>query len=480
MQFNSYIFILAFLPVFLAAYFLLGRRNATIRKGVIIAGGAVFYLWGGLALALIFGLSILVNYLFALVLTRIRKHKRLVLGIAVAVNIGLLFYFKYFNFFLTGLNQFFQTDFVMREIALPLGISFFTFQQIMYLVNVERGELKDLSLIDYLAYILYFPKLIMGPLTEPKFLLDQFQKEKTGLIDPVNVADGLKIFAFGLFKKVIFADMLSKVVASGLTNVDALTSADTLLLMLSYTFEIYFDFSGYSDMAEGVSVMLNIDLPMNFDSPYKALSVRDFWKRWHMSLTGFLTKYIYFPLGGSRKGKARTYLNTMIVFLVSGIWHGANWTFILWGILHGAFSVFDRLKDKVWNKLFKPIRWLLTFLVINVLWLLFTASSIHEWLTMMGRLLSFSDLSVSPFLTEALPDVSGIISRLGLTSLFPTAGTALLLGFLVLSFLICLIPQNNVRRLRKNSLPTMLVAALVLLVSILFLSGESVFVYFNF
>ena len=480
MQFNSYIFILAFLPVFLAAYFLLGRRNATIRKGVIIAGGAVFYLWGGLSLALIFGLSILVNYLFAYVLTGLKKHKRLLLGIAVAVNIGLLFYFKYFNFFLTGLNKFFQTDFVMREIALPLGISFFTFQQIMYLVNVERGELTGLSLIDYLAYILYFPKLIMGPLTEPKVLIDQLQEEKTGLLDPVNVADGLKLFAFGLFKKVIFADMLSKVVASGLTNVDALTSADTLLLMLSYTFEIYFDFSGYSDMAEGVSIMLNIDLPMNFDSPYKALSVRDFWKRWHMSLTGFLTKYIYFPLGGSRKGKARTYLNTMIVFLISGIWHGANWTFILWGILHGAFSVFDRLKDKVWNKILKPIRWLLTFLVINVLWLLFTASSIHEWLAMMGRLLSFSDLSVSPFLTEALPDVSGIISRLGLTSLFPTAGTALLLGFLVLSFLICLIPQNNVRRLRKNSLPTMLVAALVLLVSILFLSGESVFVYFNF
>lgn len=224
-----------------------------------------------------------------------------------------------------------RTEYSFKELFLPLGISFITFQQIAYLVSVYREELKEPSVVDYLVYILYFPKLLMGPLAEPIDFMGQLNDAATKKVNGDHTAQGLKLFSFGLFKKMILADTFATAFIWGQENISALTSVDCILVMLSYTFEIYFDFSGYSDMAVGVSRMLNITLPMNFNSPYKAVSIRDFWKRWHISLTNFFTKYIYIPLGGSRKGKAATYLNTMVVFIISGVWHGAGWSFIVCG-----------------------------------------------------------------------------------------------------------------------------------------------------
>ena len=263
------------------------------------------------------------------------------------------------------------------------------------MVAVYKKEISSINAIDYLAYILYFPKLLMGPLMDPVDFIEQFNSPKLKNVDWNNIAYGIKIFSFGLFKKMLLADTFSKAVSWGFSNIEAATSMDWILIMLFYTFEIYFDFSGYSDMAVGTSLMLNITLPINFDSPYKAVSIRDFWKRWHISLTKFLTKYIYIPLGGSRKGRIFTYLNTMIVFLVSGIWHGANWTFILWGLLHGAFSIFDRLIEKIPTKIFEPARWLATFLVINILWLLFRADSVQQWMDILKTIIGFSNTVVS-------------------------------------------------------------------------------------
>ena len=381
MQFNSYIFIMAFLPVFVIAYFVLNKIRPILGKIGLIFAGIVFYIYGGIEVAAVFGISIVINYLMAVIIAKF-IHKRYMLAVAISSNVGILLFFKYL-------------DFSIDDLVLPLGISFFTFQQIMYVVNIYN-EKVSLKLIDYLTYILYFPKILMGPLVDPKDFLDQINDADRKKVDWDNIANGLKIFSLGLFKKMVLADTFAMAVNWAFSNIDAATSMDWLLAMLFYTFEIYFDFSGYTDMAVGVSNMINIRLPINFDSPYKATSIRDFWKRWHISLTDFFTKYIYIPLGGNKKGKGRTYVNMMIVFLISGIWHGSNWTFILWGVLHGLFNVFDRITEKYRNKINIVIQWMVTFLTVSVLWLLFRSDSIEQWQSILYKIFTFARTVYTP------------------------------------------------------------------------------------
>ena len=331
MQFNSYYFILYFMPICLFLYYVGGRVKGKIKVYKLVLIVSSLFLFGcyGKDSLLLLILSLITNYTFIAVSKYIR-WKKLFMAIPIVVNILLLFYFKYLNFTIDSINSFFGTSLPLQSIILPIGISFFTFQQIAYIVAVYKGEVKP-GIIDYSCYILYFPKLVMGPLMDPVDFHEQINDVKVNQINVDHIAYGIKIFSYGLLKKVLLADTFYKAVEYGFSNSGANSSMDWLLIMLFYTFEIYFDFSGYSDMAIGTSLLFNIKLPINFDSPYKALSIRDFWKRWHISLTKFFTKYIYIPLGGNRKGFLFTCLNTMIVFLVSGIWHGANWTFIVWG-----------------------------------------------------------------------------------------------------------------------------------------------------
>ncbi len=299
MQFNSYIFIMAFLPIFVIVYFALSKVKPVSGKIVLIVAGAIFYIYGGWNIALILGISMVVNYSMSLLITKF-SQRRLLLTITILANVLILLYFKYLNFFITNINTFTEKEIPLKKIALPLGISFFTFQQIMYVVSVYNKSIV-LNLLDYLAYILYFPKILMGPLNDPKDFIDQINDDEKIKVNWDNIANGLKIFSLGLFKKLVLADTFAVAVNWAYANIDVATSMDWLLAMLFYTFEIYFDFSGYTDMAVGVSNMINIKLPINFDSPYKAVSIRDFWKRWHISLTSFFTKYIYISLGGGEK-----------------------------------------------------------------------------------------------------------------------------------------------------------------------------------
>ena len=395
MQFNSYEFILYFLPITVLFYFLANKVKPVFGKLVIILASVVFYSMGRVNMLLYLGISMLINYTSAKVIKKYKIESRFILALPIIVNVGLLLYFKYLNFAITNINTLLGKEIGLKEIILPLGISFYTFQQIAYIVATERGELGDNNLIDYLTYILYFPKLVMGPIIDPVDFITQINQDSRKRVDITNITIGVKIFSLGLIKKALLADTFSKAVSWAYSNLDAATAMDCMLLILFYTFEIYFDFCGYSDMAVGVSSMFNIDLPMNFDSPYKAISIRDFWKRWHISLTKFLTKYVYIPLGGSRKGTAFTYINTLIVFLVSGLWHGANWTFILWGLLHGLLSCFDRAFDKFEEKIFLPIRWICTFVSVSVLWLLFSAQSVEQWTTILLKILYMQNTSVS-------------------------------------------------------------------------------------
>lgn len=422
------------------------------------------------------------NWCLSLAIDKSDSHRKTLFALSVIVNILPLFCFKYLNFVILSINDITGNSFQTLNLFLPLGISFFTFQQIMYLANVYNGKLKHKGLADYLIYIFFFPKIIMGPLVEPDYLLDQFYDDKSRGVNWDNLAGGLKIFSFGLFKKMVLADTFSKAVSWGFGNIATATSGDFFLVMLFYTFEIYFDFSGYTDMAIGVSKMINIDLPINFDSPYRALSIRDFWKRWHISLTTFFTKYIYFPLGGSRKGKIRTYVNIMVVFLVSGLWHGANWTFILWGMIHGLFQVAERIGDKYYRRISEAGRWLYTFLMVNVLWLLFRAESVSQWKALLYKMFTFKNMAVSDGLIQSfiLPETQFILDVLKMNPLNSAVRGLSLLVFTTISLGICLIPENNYRSQRRLTPVNLIFAIGAFVWSILCLSNESVFVYFNF
>ena len=283
----------------------------------------------------------------------------------------------------------------MLEILVPLGISFVTFQQIMYLVDRYKGKISSGNPLDYLFYVLFFPKLVQGPITDYNKLLGSFDDSQSLRPDEKNIAYGLWLFAIGLGKKVLIADVLSKAVSYGWNNFAGASSLELLISSLCYTFQIYFDFSGYSSMAIGVATMLNISLNDNFDHPYKSLSIGEFWDRWHISLTRFLREYLYFPLGGSRKGKVRTYINILIVFLVSGIWHGASWSFIFWGLLHGVAQCIDRLLGERWKKLNDTFRWICTFSFVNLAWIFFRSESVTQAITIVTRILRLESTELS-------------------------------------------------------------------------------------
>lgn len=482
MQFNSYGFILYFLPITVLLYFLTNKIKPFLGKLVIIGASIIFYSMGRTNMLIYLGISMLINYGSALVIRKFKIKNKVWMALPIIVNVGLLLYYKYLNFAIININTIFNQELKLQEIILPLGISFYTFQQIAYIVATERGELENNNIFDYLAYILYFPKLIMGPIVDPVDFISQINQNDRKKPDITNIVTGIKIFSLGLIKKVLLADTFAKAVSWAYANIDKTTAMDCILLILFYTFEIYFDFSGYSDMAVGVSSMLNIDLPMNFDSPYKAISIRDFWKRWHMSLTKFLTKYIYIPLGGSRKGILFTYINTLIVFLISGLWHGANWTFILWGLLHGLFSCFDRMFEKKEEKIFTPIRWLCTFVVVSILWLLFSAQSVEQWKTILDKILFMQNTTVSEGMLASFNLIENqfIYNVLGLDFLPVNVRGFNMLIFILVACFVCFVPENNYRKKDNLDIGSLLLASFSFIWGILCLGAESTFLYFGF
>ena len=324
---------------------------------------------------------------------------------AIAVNLTLLGYCKYANFFATNLNQFAGTALPIGEVFLPLGISFFTFTQIAFLVDTYQGKVKEFNFVHYTLFVTYFPHLIAGPVLHHKEMMPQFAKQNVCHLNWNNVAVGLTIFVLGLAKKVLIADWLADF-SSPIFN--AVKAGGQPMLFeawfgaLEYTLQLYFDFSAYSDMAIGLSLMFNVRLPMNFNSPYKATSIIDFWRRWHMTLSRFLRDYLYIPLGGSRHGKAQRYLNLMITMLLGGFWHGAGWTFIIWGGLHGLYLILNHVwcgfKTKMaWNdggKLAKLGAGALTFLAVVVGWVFFRADSCSSALTMLQGMVGMNGVSL--------------------------------------------------------------------------------------
>ena len=480
MSFNSYIFILCLLPISFTGYFVLSRKKQEYGLLWMAASSLVFYAWAGISILLLFIASLILNYIFTLFIKR--SNSKLILALGIILNVILLIYFKYSGFLVQNINALFSTDFIFKNIALPLGISFFTFTQISWLVDTYRGETRDYSLLEYVLFISYFPKMAEGPIALHGDILPQFRDPAKKTVDYDNISRGIMIFVLGLFKKLMIADTLGKAVDWGFNNVPDLYSMDIWIVMLCYTLQIYFDFSGYCDMAAGVSLLFNIELPVNFNSPYKALSITDFWKRWHISLTSFLRKYIYFPLGGSRKGTVRTYINMMIVFIISGIWHGANWTFILWGALHGACQVLHRIFRKPFDKIFAPVRWFITFLFVNIAWLLFRADSVAQWWYMVGKAFSIKYRTMHEELVSVfkIPRLRSVLSVAGIS--YSDMGVYVfgMVLMLILCMFICLVPRNNLERQHRTSVWTLALTFVLFMVCFLSLSNVTSFLYFNF
>ncbi len=391
MLFNSYEFLFVFLPIVVLVYYLLNIfRNDTIKKFWLVAASLFFYSWWNIYYLPIILFSLIFNYFYSLPLSkRGESKKRTYLIIGIVVNVLLLGYYKYLDFALYNINMLWDTDFAYRNLELPIGISFFTFQQIAFLVDSRQGKVQERSFLNYAMFVTFFPQLIAGPIVHHKEMMPQFALRMKNKIDYDAFAKGLFIFFTGLFKKVIIADTFAEWATQGFDTYAVLNMQEAWLTSLSYTFQLYFDFSGYTDMAIGLALLFSIKLPFNFNSPYKALDIQDFWRRWHMTLSRFLRDYIYIPLGGNRNTEARTLTNLFLTFLIGGIWHGAGWTFVFWGVLHGVAVVVHRIWKNSNRQMNKILAWFLTFNFVNIAWIFFRATSWGDAMKVITAMFSF-------------------------------------------------------------------------------------------
>ncbi len=499
MIFSSYIFIFAFLPVMLVGFY--GLRYFNLHRGAnvfLVLGSLFFYaFWNVLYLPILMG-SIVVNYVIAKVILKSSGGggAKYYLTSGIVFNLGLLGFFKYTDFFLENFNllsQVLNLDFEipLPHIVLPLAISFFTFQQIAFLVDCYKKidvadlqeESREIDFVDYCLFITFFPQLIAGPIVHHKEMMPQFKaNENQKLIDSVMIAKGMFIFSIGLFKKVYVADSFAKWANNGFSIVESgkiLNFFESWATSLSYTFQLYFDFSGYCDMAIGLGLLFGIMLPINFNSPYKALNIADFWRRWHITLGRFLRDYLYIPLGGNRLGKWLTLRNLFVVAFLSGIWHGAGFGFIIWGSLHGVAMVIHRVYSgfvEQWrfreSRIYKIFCWFLTFNFVNLSWIFFRSENLSGAINLLKGM--FGVVWVE------LPEKATRIPRL----LEGIGGRNDTVFFVVISFIIVLFCSNSIQKLETFRLDfkNMIIAALCLYIALFTMAVTPYveFIYFNF
>ena len=496
MLFNSYIFIFLFFPICLAGYYLLVHyKQKELAKFFLTAMSFWFYGYFQIQYLLIMVLSIAGNYFFHILLSRSKSriYAKMLLIMAITANLGVLFYFKYYDFFVENINAVWKTSFLLKHVLLPLGISFFTFQQIGFIVDTYRGEVRDCGFLTYALFVSFFPQLIAGPIVRQSEMLPQFDKITDKEIDWEKIDKGFMLFIAGLFKKVILADTLGAGVDYGYTNLALVGRAEAIIVIIAYSLQLYFDFSGYCDMARGIGSMLGIEIPVNFDSPYRARNIIDFWKRWHITLNRFFTSYVYIPLGGNRKGQMRMYGNLLLVFLLSGIWHGAGWNFIVWGMMHGILYVITRwwqynkkttnVSHGIYHKMMAQLSKICLFLYVSIAWVYFRAQDIAQANTLLmlafrGKL---QKLSLDFAECFALDELWYVLKVLHLDK-FSFSGYILMFFMLAAGLALTLLGRNAgeiVDRMRGKVFSSVLFG-LVFVWCILSFSQVSTFLYFNF
>lgn len=491
MLFNSYVFIFLFLPLVLAGYYGLNyMKQNQLALGWLIIMSMCFYGYSytkvSICYLIILVISILLNFLLVEVMSRIstKVWRRVCLVIGLLLNLGILFFFKYYDFFIGNVNAVFKTDIGLLRVVLPLGISFYTFQQLSYVIDSYKQECEKYNLVEYAAYVSFFPQLIAGPIVYHDELIPQFRDKSRKQFNPESFSKGIYAFSLGLAKKVLVADTFSKIVTIGYENINALNTPSILLVMFCYAMQIYFDFSGYCDMAYGIGYLFNVELPVNFNSPYKADSIADVWNRWHMTLNRFFIKYVYIPLGGNRRGTARTYLNILIVFFVSGVWHGANWTFIVWGITNGVAIVLNRLFSKPYKKLPKTLRIGMTFLFFTSTLTLFRAESINQIKALWTRVFHGGFGEIYTPITDQFNDLTEMkfLYRAGVSKVITAQPWVFVVLFTLLVTIACFTMHNTQEKVADMRYTNRRIVTIVLLIvwSVMSLSEVSEFLYFNF
>ena len=416
MVFSSNIFLLYFMPGVFLVYFLTPRK---LRNYILLLASLLFYAWGAPEFIIQLVASTVANFYLVKWMCRTEKPglKKLLCGISIFIPIGLLLFYKYGNFTMENLNAIIgltgHAPLSWKRIMLPIGISFFSFQSVTYSLDTYRGVNKPMEkLTDFVLYITMFPQLIAGPIIRYCDVADQIRSRESNMADRLQ---GFYRFVIGLCKKILIADVIGAQVDAvlGAASLDASQLADVFsqvanldsttawIVSLAYTFQIYFDFAGYSDMAIGLGRIMGFRFPENFDNPYTSGSITEFWRRWHMTLGSFIMNYLYIPLGGNRKGKVRMYLNLWICFLLSGLWHGASWNFLLWGALHGLFICLDKLfLGKVMKKIGKVPSVVLTFLLVNIIWVFFRIEDFGLAWLLIKRMFAF-EFTLLPFSANA-------------------------------------------------------------------------------
>jgi len=516
MLFHSYVFLFLFLPITLCVFFLIERSGRHRSAVAWLTGSSLFYYgWWNPVYVLLLAVSILFNYALGEALARRPSKTLLVVGIIA--NLTLLGYFKYANFFLGNINALLGATFSLLKIALPLGISFFTFQQIAYLVDANRGETGKQSFLDYSFFITFFPKLIAGPIVRHHELLPQLPQRDLFRFRSSYLSVGLSYFLIGLFKKVLLADRVSvyatTVFDAAACNGLSITFFEAWQGALAYTLQIYFDFSGYTDMALGMAMMFGFRLPFNFHSPYKARNISDFWRRWHITLSQFLRDYLYIPFGGSRKGLPRRFMALFLTMFLGGLWHGAGWTFVVWGCLHGIYLMIHhgwRVRSQKQGKnpekgsfLHRGLATGLTFFSVVIAWVFFRADSFPAAINVLKGMFGLNGIVLPARYFHRFGDLGELLQSVGFSlgnvPQFKVLGMVFILGLLCLVWFFpntqqimkdytrkeesdTSLPEEEIRKVFRwrPTLGWALILAAMAALSLLDLNQVTDFVYFQF
>jgi alginate O-acetyltransferase complex protein AlgI len=482
MLFNSFEFIFALLPLSVVLYFLASRVSGRLAVLWLVLVSLFFYGWWRPENLPLFLASILFNFGAAALLSRpeVKWSRRTILIVGIAGNLGLLATFKYGQFIVANFNQLVGTSIPSPNFVLPLGISFFTFTQIAYLVDIYKARGTRHPFPTYALFVSYFPHLLAGPILHHAEMLPQFADDQNRKPRWDHLWQGICLFGIGLSKKVLLADALAPYARFGFDIAPHLNLLEAWLSSLAYFFQIYFDFSGYTDMALGVALLMNIRLPFNFDSPYRACDIQSFWRKWHITLGRFFRDYVYIPLGGNKLGGNRTLLNLFGVALLSGLWHGAAWSFVAWGAMHGTAMVVHALWKKRGRPLPSVVAWSLMFVFLNISWVLFRAPDTSRMREMLRGMSGANGV----VLFSQLEPVFGFL-RAAHIQFRPLAIVEVekLLAYLAIAFVIAVLPWNSNRLAQAGAkIHPLLIATIALLatISILQLNQLSEFIYFNF
>jgi D-alanyl-lipoteichoic acid acyltransferase DltB (MBOAT superfamily) len=484
MIFSSFEFIFLFLPITFGVYFYLNKKNLIkLATSFLVFSSLFFYSWWNVVYLPLILFSVVINFLTGkFLLKKISKKisKKMLLILGIIFNLSLLGYFKYSDFFIQNINVLFNNNYSLLNLTLPLAISFFTFQQIAYLVDNYKGFVDKQSFTNYFVFVTFFPQLIAGPIVHHKEMMPQFSNIFNKSISYQNIYFGILIFSIGLFKKVVIADGFSVWVINGFDVMQELNLIEAWITSLSYTFQLYFDFSGYTDMALGVAYLFNIKLPINFNSPYKATNIRDFWKRWHITLSRFLRDYVYISLGGNKKTDFSMYSNLMATFLIGGLWHGAGWTFVFWGSMHGFAIIIHRVWTKTEKKLNNILAWFLTFNFINLSWIFFRADDWKDAIKVIKGMFGLTNVILPSFLNEIsfLKDKSLVFGDVYKN--FNSDAEITLWIFIALISVLIFKNSNQFLTDYKLNNKMILFIVFIFTISLLNLEKNIEFIYFNF